>query len=448
MKRIGRLLALLLLLAFPLAALAAPADNACLERAGASLDALVRGRFADVEAHFSTKMAGELPAAKLDEVWQRVTAMLGVYRSHGAPQRRPVQGQLAVVAPVQFARGSLDFVTACDASDKLTGFFLLNPDVVESATPVAAHVLAHGARVEPLSVPSPAGPLRGALTLPAGKGPFPAVVLVQGSGSHDLDETVGPNKPYRDIADGLATDGIATLRYDKRTFDHAALAAANPDFTIDDEVTDDALTALRLLATQPNIDPHRVFVLGHSLGGQMAPRIAKRDPGLAGVIMLAAPARPLLTVMSEQAREVGPRQGMDRQNIETQIHANRAEQALLAKADPKHPPTGTFEGIPQSYWLSLHDYDQVAVAKSLSVPMLILQGGGDFQVSPTQDFDAWKKALAGKTNVTFRLFPGLGHLFTPAGKTDTLADYDAPAHVDPKVIADIAHWIKAQPAAQ
>ncbi|MGH8154359.1 MAG: alpha/beta fold hydrolase [Rhodanobacteraceae bacterium] len=438
----------LLLLAFPLAASAAPADDVCLERAGDSLDALVHGRFADVGAHFSAKMSGALPPAKLDEVWRQVTSMLGAYRSHGAVRQRTVQGQPAVAAPVEFANGSLYFVSSCDASGKLTGFFLLNPDVVESATPVAARILPDGARVEPLSVPSPAGPLRGALTLPAGDGPFPAVVLVQGSGAHDLDETIGPNKPFRDIADGLAKDGIATLRYDKRTFDYPRKTAANADFTVDDEVADDALSALHLLAAQAQVDPHRVFLLGHSLGGQMAPRIAKRDPGLAGVIMLAAPARLLLEVSAAQIRELGAEQGASKQEVAASLEANREERALLDKAEPGHPPKGTYAGLRQSYWLSLHDYDQVAVAKSLSVPMLILQGGGDFQVSPTQDFDAWKKVLAGKANVTFRLFPGLGRLFTPAGRTDTLADYDASAHVDPKVIADIADWIKAQPAAQ
>lgn len=273
-------------------------------------------------------------------------------------------------------------------------------------------------------------------------------MLVQGSGAHDLDETAGPNKPFRDIADGLAKAGIASLRYDKCTFDYALKAAANPDFTIDDEVTDDALTALRLLAKQKSVDPHRVFVLGHSLGAQMAPRIAKRDPQLAGVIMLAA--RPLLDVLAEQIREGGQRAGQTKAQIAKAEQPVVAEQAILAKADPQHPPKGMSYAIPgapvpQVYQLSLHDYHQVAVAKSLTVPMLILQGGNDFQVSPINDFDAWKKALAGKSNVTFHLFPGLSHLFM-SGPTKSPADYEKPAHVDPAVIRAIADWIKAQPA--
>lgn len=437
-----------LLMAIPVAASAGPADDACLADATASLDALVQARFADARVDFSAKLAGALPPDKLAEAWQQVTALLGAYRSHGSMQRRVVQGQQAIVAPLAFERGSLYFVTACDASNKLDGFSLLNPAVVEAAQPITPQALSDGARVEPLSVTSPAGPLRGALVLPAGTGPFPAVVLVQGSGPQDLDETIGPNQPFRDIADGLAKAGIATLRYDKRTFDHAAVVVANPDFTIDDEVTDDALAALRLLAQQRSIDPHRLFVLGHSLGGQMAPRIAKRDPGLAGVILLAAPARPLLEVSDAQIRALAAKQGASPQQLAAALDANRHERALLDEATPGHPPAGTFAGLPQAYWMSLHDYDQVAVAKSLSVPMFILQGADDFQVSPKQDFDAWKRALAGKPDVTFDVFPGLNHLFMAAGKTGTIADYQTAGHVDPAVIAAIAHWIEAQPPAK
>jgi hypothetical protein len=122
----------------------------------------------------------------------------------------------------------------------------------------------------------------------------------------------------------------------------------------------------------------------------------------------------------------------------------RRRTALPDEADPKHPPRGEYGGAPQSCWLSLHDYHQVAVAKSLHLPMLILQGDRDFQVSPELDFDAWKHALAGKRNVTFHLYRGLSHLFMPA-PTKTLADYERAAHVDPQVISDIARWIEAQP---
>lgn len=439
------LLASMCMLASVGARAADAASDACVAHSTASLEALVQGDFAVAGKTFSAQTAASLPSAKIEQVWDQVQQYFGAYQSHAAPRRQVLQGKPVVVTPVSFAKGPLDFVTACDDADRITMFLLLKPSAVDARAPVQPRVEADGVRVEPLDVPSPSGPLRGALTLPPGDGPFPAMVLVAGSGPNDLDETVGASKPFRDIAEGLARAGIATLRYDKRTYDYAADSAGDPDFSIDDEVTDDALSALRLLAKQEHVDPHRVFVLGHSQGAMLAPRIATRDAGLAGVVMLAAPARSLLDVLVQQTREQGRRQGEPQDEVDKHVQAIENEKALLAKADPAHPPRGSFGGAPQAWWLSLHRYDQVAVAKSLSLPMLILQGGSDFQVSPENDFDAWKTALAGKSNVTLRRYPGLGHLFTPADKTQTPADYERPAHVDPRVIRDIAAWIKAQP---
>lgn len=178
----------------------------------------------------------------------------------------------------------------------------------------------------------------------------------------------------------------------------------------------------------------------------LAPRIGKRNPKLAGLILMAAPTRSLLTVMAEQVREQGKRAGESADKIAATEKSISAERKKLDAAKPGQPPAGTFMHIPQSYWMSLHDYHQVAVARSLSMPMLILQGGADFQVSPSRDFAQWKKDFAHDSRVTLHEYPGLSHLFMPAGKTQTVADYKKPAHVNAKVIADIARWIKAQPA--
>lgn len=334
-----------LLLAPPAIACAAPGQDACMARAGASLDALVRGDFAGAARDFSAGLGAALPAAKLRETWAQVTGMAGAYRSHGAPRRQTLRGQSVMVIPVVFAQRPLDFVTACDASGHLSAFYLLEPSVVDAPPPVVASTGADGVRVRPLDVPSPAGPLRGALTLPAGTGPFPAVVLVAGSGPHDMDETIGPNQPFLDLANRLARVGIASLRYDKRTFDYAPQTAANPDFTIDDEVTDDALTALHLLAQQQSIDPRRVFVLGHSLGAQMAPRIATRDAQPAGVIMLAAPARPFLDVIATQLRELGPRQGLSTAELDRREQAIAAERKLVVRCRSESAARGNVRAV-------------------------------------------------------------------------------------------------------
>jgi hypothetical protein len=347
-----------------------------------------------------------------------------------------------VVTPLDFANMPLTALVACNAEGKISSFRLVTSPPPVATTSHAEQVQPNGVRSRPMQVKSPRGPLPGTLLLPNGDGPFPAVVLVGGSGPNDRDETIGPNKPLLDLAEGLAAAGIASLRYVKRTLTYGAQMMGDSSFTVDQEVTDDALAALKLLAHQPHIAGGHLFVMGHSLGAMMAPRIGKRDPQLAGLVMMAAPARPLLVVSAEQVREQGRKHGLTPAQIAANEKMISAERQALDKASPRHPPAGSFAHLPQSYWLSLHDYDQVAVARSLSMPMLILQGGRDFQVSPTLDFAHWEKVMKGRPNVTFHLYPGLSHMFMSAGSSGTMADYNKPGHVAPKVIADIAQWIK------
>ena len=438
------------LLATPAAFAAAAPSPACVAHSTASLDALVQGDFTGARKNVSDATGQALDAARLKTVWSQLQGQFGAYQKHGSPHMRTAGGQEFVVTQMTFAKTPMDFLVACDAHDKITTFRFVSTEAVQSAQrekklmPVKAHVESNGVRVQPLAVSSPFGPLHGTLTLPVGSGPFPAVVLVAGSGPNDRDETIGPNKPLKDIADGLAAAGIASLRYDKRTLTYGVQMMERGGFTVDDEVTDDALAAVQLLGRQKQVDSQHLFVLGHSLGAMMAPRIGKRDAKLAGLILLAAPARPLLAVSAQQVREVGVRQGMTAKQVADNEQIIAAERTLLDKADPQHPPSGSFARVPQSYWLSLHRYDQVAVAKGLSMPMLFLQGSSDFQVSPKRDFARWKQDLQRHPDVTFDLYPGLSHLFMAAGKAGTVADYSVPGHVNAKVIHDIAAWIKAR----
>ncbi|MBD8873013.1 alpha/beta fold hydrolase [Rhodanobacter sp. DHB23] len=440
-----------MLLATPFvhAAAGEPAEP-CAARSATLLDALVHAEYAGAGRNFGPELAAKLDEDKLKQAWAALQGQSGSYVSSTPVQKLYANDQPVFVTQLNLAKGPLDMVTACDAQGRIAMLRFAPPTMVAITTQktaphgVEAHVEADGVRVSPLDVPTPFGPLRGALTLPAGHGPFPAVVLVAGSGSHDMDETIGPNKPLRDIAEGLARAGIATLRYDKRPYDHPESARG---MVIDTEVTDDAVAAAHLLAQQDGIDPKRVFVLGHSLGAMMAPRIGQRDPQLAGLVLMGAPARNILDVMEQQGHEQLAKEHASPSAIAQDDQDYARERQLLATVGTGQPaPPGNFNGGPQEYWLSWSRIDSVADAKSIATPMLILQGGSDFHVSPTLDFARWRQELAGRPHTSFHLYPGLSHLFMPAGKTGTLADYKTPGHVDAKVIDDIAAWVKAQPA--
>jgi dienelactone hydrolase len=423
----------------------------CVARSTASLDALVRGDYAGARKDFNATVSQAVDAARLEQVWTQIQSQAGAYQKHAEPQRQNMGGHDVVVTPMSFANTPLDFVLACDDDGKISTFRFMPAGAAAAAAhrsappPASAHTEADGVRVQPLAVTSPLGPLQGVLTLPAGKGPFSVVLLVAGSGPNDRDETIGPNKPFRDIAQRLAVAGIASLRYDKRTHVYGAQMVGKT-ITVDEEVTDDALTALQELSEQTQIDPRRMFVLGHSLGALMAPRIGERDPQLAGLILLAAPASFGLDTVVHQMRYIGHLKGMPAAELDKQLAPVIKARDELAHSDPAKPPEGLFFHAPGSYWLSLRDYNAVTVAKTLHMPMLVLQGGGDYQVTPKDDFIQWQDAFAHSARVRLQEYPGLSHLFMPAGQPPSPADYDKPGHVDAQVIRDIAAWVKEQPA--
>jgi fermentation-respiration switch protein FrsA (DUF1100 family) len=201
--------------------------------------------------------------------------------------------------------------------------------------------------------------------------------------------------------------------------------------TVKEETVDDAVRAAALLRTQPEIDPKRVYVLGHSLGGNVAPRIARDDGKLAGLVILAGSVRPLEDLMVEQIDYLSPKDGQ----------AIRAQVAKVKALEPGDQDAPAILNAPASYWLDLKGYDPAALAKKLAVPMLILQGERDYQVS-MQDFALWKAALGSRKDVTFRSYPALNHLFMTGEGKSLPAEYQKPGHVAPEVIEEIARFVK------
>lgn len=175
-------------------------------------------------------------------------------------------------------------------------------------------------------------------------------------------------------------------------------------------------------------------------------RIGQRDPQLAGLILLAAPASLGLDTLIRQMRCIGSLNATPAIEMDKVLSPVIKARDELAKADPAKLPAGMFFHAPASYWLSLRDYNAVTVAKSLRMPMLVLQGGGDYQVTPKEDFTHWKEAFLHSVRVQLKTYPGLSHLFMPAGQPPSPADYGKAGHVDAQVIGDIAAWVNAQPA--
>lgn len=258
------------------------------------------------------------------------------------------------------------------------------------------------------------------ITYPAGEGPFPMVVMVHGSGPLDRDETIGPNHPFRDIALGLARRGVASLRYDKRTYAYPASAKA---ISIYDETIDDALTALRMAFADPKADTARIVLLGHSLGGTLAPLIAARSAAVGGMVVMAGAARPMAEVVGQQLRYLSP-SGASDAYIDTL--------AVRVKA-----------ASPQYFTGLMAACSPADSAAALSRPVLVMQGERDCQVTMA-DFRLWQQRLGGCSRAVFRSYPKLNHLFLEGESAmSNPVEYNIPGTVPDYVIDDMTSFVRS-----
>ena len=370
--------ALLLLLGSALLAAAPVApDYAALGRA--TVANMAAGKFAAVEAEYSTPMAAALPAGRLADIWQQVQAQAGDFAAVLKATVVDAGGVHNAVLTCKFARAQLSVVLTFDGDGRISGLHFA-PAAAPAPSPWSPPAYAHPAAFHEEAVTVGAAPwaLPGTLTLPRGPGPFPALVLVHGSGPEDADETIGPNKPFKDLAWGLASRGIAVLRYVKRTRQYGAqIGAQLAGFTVKQEAIEDARAAVALLSQRADIKPRAIYLLGHSEGGYLAPRIARGDASIAGIVSLAGSTRPLAASALDQLHYLASLQTQPSPAFEQQIQATEKAQAAMDSPSLQASDSISFLGtvLPGSYFLDLRGYDPAATAARLKIPILVLQGG-------------------------------------------------------------------------
>lgn len=292
-------------------------------------------------------------------------------------------------------------------------------------------------------------PLKGCLTLPTDvSNPVPAVVFVHGSGSSNMDEKVGKLTPFLDLAHGLAAHGIASVRYDKRTFAHAFKLLRDKSLmvTVKEETIEDAILATELLRGDPRIDPANILIIGHSMGAMLAPRIDKEGGNYRGLILLAGTPRRLEEVMVEQNNEVlAEMKGLARRLVEKQIKKlNGTFDGLYEMSDEDAKKKKLGGGVTLYYFKEMGEPPVESYLKNFKKPILVMQGEKDFQVKADTDFRLYKELLADHPNASFILYENLNHAFVPSvygSISKAKQEYGVEQHIGENVIADIARWI-------
>ena len=261
-------------------------------------------------------------------------------------------------------------------------------------------------------------PLNGMLTFPdKTNGLLPAVVLVHGSGPSNMDENIGNNYPFKDLAAGLAEEGIVVLRYDKRTFVYGKEMKNETGISVKEETIEDAIFAADFLREDSRIDPNKIFIIGHSLGGMLAPRINAEGGNFAGIIIMAGSPCKLEEIMMDQNIDV-----LNSLNKFLKIIAKKQIAKMSSKfdniynlSDEEAKSTLVFgKQVSAYYFKEMGEHPSTNYLKALDKPVLILQGDKDFQVSVERDYNGYKKLLDDNPNAKFKLYPNLNHLFMPS----------------------------------
>lgn len=420
---------------------AAFAQDANMDRAKHVYELFVMNQGDSIHALLTKELQEKLSPEVFKDMFKQSERQFGKLQSKGEWQKETAEGITLYYSDLKFEHYSLRFLLSFDADGGMNTIRLMPVPAVSTAQPVAYDKEKMLER--DITVGAAGFKLPGTLTLPVGKKKVPVVILVHGSGPQDRDETVGPNKPFRDLAWGLAERGIATVRYEKRT--KAYGAACVPEGRVmdyDTESVDDAVAVAAWAKTLPEVDADSVYVLGHSLGATLAPRIAEQTDGLAGIILVAALARPFEDAIVEQITYISSlKDSSDSakgQIVETKKQADNTKKLGTPEFDDKIP---LLLNIPRSYWEFANAYKPVEVAAKLTLPMLILQGERDYQVT-MEDFGLWRFGLLHNKNAFFKSYPKLNHMLQEGSGKATPFEYNRESPVVGYVMDDIVSFIR------
>jgi dienelactone hydrolase len=431
------------------------------ERAASFITAVASGDFDVAVAMFSEAMTQGVGTSGLQNAWNEIIALAGEFIEIHGIENAVHDGYFICGVIMRHTDFGFGWNVVFSEDGIIQGLFTGGTLILAEATyiphpPTATQRNGFTDYTVVLGADT-AFPLNGILSMPDNAtGQVPAVVIVHGSGAHDMDGTIHGNKPYRDIADFLASQGIAVIRHDKRNFAHAARLAeeVGGKGTVWHEAIEDAILAAEKLRNHPRIDENRVFIIGHSLGGVLAPRIHANGGNFAGLVLMAASPRCILDMFIEQSTASvlsGLDDGLIDEATKTVMLAELAilsdifgSIAYMTAEEARETPIPAL-GTMAYYLKDMQQHPFADYARKVAVPILVLQGGSDFQVLTDIDFVLLQEIFADHADVTVTVYEGLNHLFMPTTATNfvqhAMGITQAVGNVDTRVLQDIADWI-------
>lgn len=383
---------------------------------------------------YDTKMKEVVETENFDQQMLQMMQTLGTLKETKQAYAVRYQGTTSAFLPCIFENQSANVMLAFNDADEIIGVFL-KPYQEQDTT-----IMPDDVNEVALNVPvNDTVSNSGILTTPSDVKHPPVVILIAGSGPCDMDESLFSNKPFRDIAWGLAQQGVASYRFDKRTYKNAATLP--DDLTVQDEYVDDVLAAIDLIKQQKNLDTNNIYLLGHSEGGYVLPRIASQTKDVSGYVMMAAPARPLEDLFVEQIAYLANLDGSISEEEQLSIDESTKEQQAVKDIQADSAQRMYFGMLPTSYLYDLKDYNPLTVAASIQEPVYVAQGDRDYQVT-MDDYTAWNEAYRDSKNWSFKTYEGLNHVMMEGSNPPSPKNYETRSNVSATFITDIAEFIK------
>jgi pimeloyl-ACP methyl ester carboxylesterase len=405
------------------------------EAAELFVEHLSAGQFDVAYQQLGPAAQNQSSAGELEAVWLALTNVGGSYEGIAGTEETVQSGFDAVDATLGFERG--EHTLRVLTGDKFAVVGAVINDEYESPSYVESSAFTETST----SLETESCLMEATATVPEGGDDAPGVVLVHGSdpsGAADKNLTTGGSAVFRDLAEGLSSQGVAVLRYDRRT--HACPNSITPSgYTLDSVSVDDALVALERLRGVDGVDSDSVGVVGLSLGALSVPRIAQRDGDLVGAVAMAAPARSFHEIFVDQYEHLATVGEYEWDKMQQAYDRWRDRIDRIREGD--YSPGDIVLGYPGALWNSLDEYDHVGTARDIDTPLYFLQGERDYQVSPEKDFGKWQSELADRSDTDFQRYEGLNHVFQYGTGPSVPGEYAAQNSLDESVVGDIAEWL-------